>query len=224
MMIMHSVFSTPIHFDENQINILVVEHPKALTDMLLTLLKQSEGDDGSFVLSENYTPLDFAKEAEIVISPFEIDINQRKILTKLHQKLTSLAIGEENFLKTKELMRCHSEYLGELLQQADYHLSFCDEFDVANLFKLADIRINTDSRNLIESLTDYLTIYAELCKTSCFIFVNLKSYLSDEELLDLYQFIQYKKLNILLIESIYRKQISPIEKIRVIDADMCEIY
>ena len=55
------------------------------------------------------------------------------------------------------------------------------------------------------------------------IFVNLKLYLSDDELNEIYKYAMYKKVNILLIETGEEKEPIKNEKILFVDSDYDEI-
>ena len=103
-------------------------------------------------------------------------------------------------------------------------MELCEEFEILNLFKFADVKINESPKNILEKITDFILTIYNLQSFSCFVFINLKSYLTNNELEELYDFIAYKKINILLLENIKREEILSKEKIRVIDKDLCEIY
>lgn len=52
--------------------------------------------------------------------------------------------------------------------------------------------------------------------------VNIKSYLSENELIELYQSASYNKIQLLLIESVERKLLSN-EDVCIVDSDKCII-
>ena len=87
-----------------------------------------------------------------------------------------------------------------------------------------DIRIENFYSNLLEKLTDYIAAEAELLGTKCFIFVNLKQFLSYEELAELYKFAYYAKVYLLLLEGSFTESRHESEKHYIIDNDLCEIY
>ena len=71
-------------------------------------------------------------------------------------------------------------------------------------------------------MIDYIRAYNKICKVSVFIFVNLKDYLESYELEQLYEFSEYEKLNLLLIEGHFSDVLDQ-EKNLIYDKDMCII-
>ena len=63
---------------------------------------------------------------------------------------------------------------------------------------------------------------AQILRKRLFVFVNLKSFLSQGELSKLYEFAFYEKLNLLLIEGISRDKLDG-ERIVIIDDQLCHI-
>ena len=69
---------------ENQINVIVVESPEVLTEYVSELKCQISGEEGQFVLSDkDICRID--KMMEMVIDPWTIDFNSKRIKTKLLQ-------------------------------------------------------------------------------------------------------------------------------------------
>lgn len=224
MKLAHPFLENPIIFEENKVNILVVEHQKVFSELVHELLEQTNDVEGRFILSCDLKQLNFHKEVEMVIDLFTLELNQKKTITKLYSQLKTSAIGSEYYLDTTCLLGEITQFLEKILQTTQYPLVYSDEIDIASIFKLADVKFETLYNSLVEKLLDYLVIVQEFCDISCFIFVNLKCYLLDEEIAQLYKFISYKKLNILLLENTMREKRFEEEKIYIIDGDLCEIY
>ena len=53
MRLLNSRYGINIEFRENEINTLIVEKPEFLTDVVQNIMKQIEGEEGDFVLSDN---------------------------------------------------------------------------------------------------------------------------------------------------------------------------
>ena len=51
MKLAHSVFSKPIYFAENQIQLLIIESPSLYRQLVFELINQREGQKGEFILS-----------------------------------------------------------------------------------------------------------------------------------------------------------------------------
>ena len=69
---------------ENQVNVIAIESPEVLAEYISELKRQISGEDGQFVLSDkDICRID--KMMEIVIDPWTIDFNSKRIKTKLLQ-------------------------------------------------------------------------------------------------------------------------------------------
>ena len=52
--------------------------------------------------------------------------------------------------------------------------------------------------------------------------MNLKAFLSENEITLFYQSVFYEKLSVLLLESGQKETVRPYEEVRIIDKDLCE--
>ncbi|MEI6521304.1 MAG: type II-A CRISPR-associated protein Csn2 [bacterium] len=224
MKLAYPILSKPIEIPDNKTAVLVIENQMLYAKVLFELISQLNGNEGEFVLSRNDAIINIAKEAELVIDPFMMDINQRKVITRLHQMLNTLAMNEDNYQKTMRLSSEMQQYIEDIVTTTDYELEYNQTIDAAMIFKITDVKIAVSSERLAEKIIDYITVMTDLFKTACFIFVNLKSFINDEDMANLYKHFAYKKICVLLIENITRDTKYEHEIIRIIDHDMCEIY
>lgn len=222
MMLMHNVFTKPITFDENEINYLIVENPALLTNMIIDLIGQQNGNDGEFVLSENYVPIEISKNAELVTDAFSIDVNKRKIITKLYSILTEKA-NTELYMQTNEIKAQISAYCQMLTEQVDFPLDTDCEPDISGLIKLCNIQLKEEGECIADKLYEYMKASREFLKKKFFVFVNIRSFVNETDMLNLYKMIQYEKYTVLFIESTDRDKISSNERYRIIDSTLCEI-
>ena len=70
-----------------------------------------------------------------------------------------------------------------------------------DLYKLYGVQLETDGSSTLEKLMDYIKIMSSLCGIHMMIFVNLKDYLSENQIKELYKTVFYYKMNLLLIEA-----------------------
>ena len=76
--------------------------------------------------------------------------------------------------------------------------------------------------SLAEKILDYFELVEEYDKKKLFIMVNLRSYLSDEEMKMFMRDVLARKIQVLLIESSERSVLDE-EKRYIVDADLCVI-
>ena len=111
----------------------------------------------------------------------------------------------------------------DLLEYSRFdHVVYNLDLEWNDIFKLFHVSIEEDYVNLQEKLISYLRLCAELLNKKLVIFVNLKAYLSEGNLLELYQMAGYFKIQLLLIESVEGEALPP-EKYFIIDRDQCLI-
>lgn len=96
------------------------------------------------------------------------------------------------------------------------------EFSWENLLKLYQVHFEPLCVSLLEKLVEYIKIASNLLNLKVIGFVNLKLYLTEEQLHYLYEIAFYNKVNLLLIENIENTQLEE-EKLYIVDRDKCII-
>ena len=218
------LFKKVIEFEENQVNVLVIEDKNVYTDMINQLLLQIETNYGDFILSENDEIIDFSKHISIITDYFLMDFNSRKLTIKLYQLLENNVIGAELYKDTLDLKRNISNYMSKTIHSFDYPILYDDDISMIHLFKALNIKFNIQNENFLEKIESYISLCHKFFNTKLFILVGLKSFLSDEDISLLYNQLFYKKINIILLESVEPKNKHKNEKYRILDKDLCEIY
>ncbi len=220
MILSHYLLNTPIEFEENRVNVLTVEEPKALRSFLLELTDQRDGEEGGFVLSAGNDVMDFAKNAEVVTDILDFSLNSKKLQSRLEKQAATYAAGHE-----KELMAAVDavNLLAELTT-ADFSENIgCSYVETAeDLVKVMGFYADETDLDLPQKVLEYMRLYRSYFGIRLFVFCNLKLYLSSEELSLMYRAIAYEKFDVLLIEGSYKDPAASCEINRIIDHDLCE--
>lgn len=224
MKLIHPKINYQIIFKENITNVIVIENPIMFRSFIEEFINQCSGEEGRFLLSENENEIDISKNVELIIDYFALEFNQKKILTKVYNYLRDLSQQENYYLKTNELQIKIFQYLEELASSSEYPLVHSAEVDIISIFKAAEIKLEINHETLLEKLINYINIMQEFCGIFCIVFVNLKSYLTEEELKQLYTHASYRKVHIILLEGRLYNRIADLEKVFILDNDLCEIY
>ena len=210
------------YINESEISEWIIEAPELFSKYLETLLNQTKGFDGQFVLSNKNKELDISKNIEIILNPLTIDINDKKILGKIYGELHTLANDETMYLKTREVMGILQQYFYELEQNYNTTLVIEGDIELKELLKAMNVRIEEQSLDYFERFIQYIKLQAEVLKKKLIILVNIRSYLSHKQLEQLFQYTKYNEIPILMIESIQRDFTNETNKF-IIDIDKCEI-
>lgn len=222
MKLVHPMWNNPIEFEENIIPILVVENHILFRQYVEMLLMQSLKDEGLFVLSEADQILNISKTLDVICDPFHIDINDRKIITKLYTALSENMLNENLYLQTAEIKIQLLQYIQSVLDEVEEELVYEQNIEPSGILKLLNVHFQ-EEMDFCERIITYLDITRTYLGKKCFVFVNIRSYLSDEEIKMLYRQIQYNKHHVLFIETYCPDEIKDNEKILIIDDDMCII-
>lgn len=223
MRLIHFELSGEILSDKVGFTEWIIESPDIFSEYVLELSDQIAGSEGRFVLSEKDKELDLAKKADVIFNPLTVDVNSRKILSKLYLELSNLSNGEQMYIKTVELLRHLQEYMLDLEQCTEYILEFDQEIDISALLKAVNIRYETKDMDFQERLIQYMKILAAMAGIKVFIFVNLRSYLTDHQMQEVIKEMKYQDVKGLFIESQQKDCIEGVKQY-IIDIDRCEIY
>ena len=179
-----------------------------------------KGDEGDFVLSAEKN-VKFDKVVEFIANPFEIDFNNKKIVTKLFEQLIAVAsecVEEYNFINGKIVGT-----LDDICSKIEYYnVEYNLEYEWKSIFKLYNVRIGENYNSLCEKIEEYVKVLADILHIKLLIFLNIKEYLTEEEIDNLQKICFYKKIFLLLIESEERFVLDN-EKTFIIDKDRCLI-
>lgn len=221
MKFVNSLWNINLQLKENVFNVLVIENQNAMAQIIYELSEQYNGNDGNFILSDNNNLLKFNNLISLVLNPFFINCNEKKIISKLHSQLYDLA-NDIYYEKTKTLESDIINYLNILIDFLPYDLIFNYEFDIISLFKLQTVKLDQNLLSLTDKILNYIKVCADLTDIKLIIFINLKSFVNEFELLEIYKISSYCKINLLLIENLQRCKMNN-ECITIIDSDMCLI-
>jgi CRISPR type II-A-associated protein Csn2 len=224
MKLVNCELENQVVFEENIINCIVIEDKALFYNYINILFNQTNGNvlENGFILSHNGESLSLCKDTIMLINYFNINLgSNRTILNKFYNELAKEA--NDNYLE--EFSKINSKILNLLLKlevNFNANIVYSEELDIKKLFKIYDVNIELSGNSLLEKIIDYIEILIEFKICKLLIFVNLKNYLNEDNLLNLYQYVINKKFNILLIDNNYENKISN-EKYLIIDKDFCEI-
>lgn len=181
-----------------------------------------KGQEGRYVLSDKEKEVDLAKNVEIIFDIFSLEINEKRILNKLYSEMNELAKSEEFFVKTQEVIQGIQKYLLDLEYATDYILTFEQEIELPALFKAAGLRHEEIEENYFERIIRYVKIVVSILHIRVLVFVNLRSYLTDEQIQELMEEALRQQIYVVLVENSQKNCIEG-GKRYIIDKDMCEI-
>ena len=210
-----------IELKENIVTSIIVESPSMMSKLVKDAMFQCDGQEGKWLLFINNELEKLHKYCDIIMNPFSIDFNNKKIISRLYQQLKE--IGDDFIEQQTVINSSVIQFLEMLLERIPYsNLTYKIDFDLEQLFKLYGVKIENETETVLDGLIEYIKILSQMMFVPILFLVNIKSYLSKEEVLELYKMARYHKVHLVLLESIER-EIIDFEQLFIIDKDLCLI-
>lgn len=222
MMIAYPAADICCEIREDRIRTIVIENQHMFYNMISDIRSQLDGNNGKVVLSEDHTPLDMRKAADLITQFVPFTVNQKDLITKLYAALKKKAVNEKMYQYTQEIYRSIGEYIYRLIEDEESELDIVMPDDITGILKAFDVRFDDSELTLPEKILEYMLSTSELKGQRLFITVNLRSYLTDRETEELFQSLLLKKIPLMCIESADHPRLIN-EEVIIIDKDMCVI-
>ena len=208
-------------FEEDKVMELLIESPVLFQDFIVNLRLQYEGKGEFAIFSEAGKEIDLAKKAEMITDPLQMDINNRKILSKIYQEIVKTQ-QDTNLEKMMQIQSLLEQFVLEACEESQYALTYHSNIDFSDILKVFDVHVDYEEMDLVSRMIAYIRMMHRVLNISLFVFVNIKAYFSDDILEALYQTLSYENVYILLIER-YESTFINKEKRVILDKDACVI-
>ena len=216
-----------ITFAEEYINILQIQDKKLFTNVINSLndnINNIEDTKERIIILEGDTEIKIEKEVLMIIDVFNIDFNQKKIQNALYNKIEK--IYKQEFERMSEFQTIFQKLqlnVLDVFNEFPFEFNYKESIGIQEYLKLLGLKISNNKGKITDTIFSLIDVVKYLSVTKILIFVNLKLYLIDDELKEIYKYAMYKKVNILLIETGEEKEPLENEKILYIDSDYDEI-
>lgn len=216
-----------ITFAEEYINILQIQDKKLFTNVINSLndnINNIEDTKERIIILEGDTEIKIEKEVLMIIDVFNIDFNQKKIQNALYNKIEK--IYKQEFERMSEFQTIFQKLqlnVLDVFNEFPFEFNYKESIGIQEYLKLLGLKISNNKGEITDTIFSLIDVVKYLSVTKILIFVNLKLYLIDDELKEIYKYAMYKKVNILLIETGEEKEPLENEKILYIDSDYDEI-
>lgn len=206
---------------EGKVTVISIESPEHYASVLNDIWNQSNGIPGEVIWSENEKQLRFDSEISCIFNVLDLDLNNRKVITKLYKELSQNG-NDQLPEETARMKKVIFEYLDRLLQTVPYGIDYDFELELSAVLKCFNVKLTPVDEDLLSKTIDYLRAQNDICRINNFILIQGKSYFSNTQLQQLYEFVRYHKLNLIILENIHTN-IAEYEKNWIIDFDNCII-
>ncbi len=211
----------PLLIDGESITTLVIENQSLMLSVLKDIHAQSQGEPGTAILSCDDKTVDINHGVDMLTDFVTFDGNRKSLLTKILHVLEKTANDEVYFQRTQKLLAELECYLNDLSMEQDVELVY-DKLSLNNLLKSVGMRVIIDYNKLTERLFAYMDLVRRFEGEKLFLLVNLRSFVSLEDMELFMQTVVSHGLRVLLVDN-QAYPLLPMEKRHIIDSDLCEI-
>ena len=206
---------------ETHVHELVVENANYWRRLIQDLVDHQDNGSG-ISLTHHGKALDFSTDLEVITNPLALDFNNRRVTLNFFKLLTQAALDENNYLPTQELKTTLAAYLVDLVESTQINFQVAaDDFAITQLAKAVNLHLVSDD-NFLTRLIEYQEVMRQLGHIQLTVWVNLRSFLTDDELTQLLAANHERELDCLLLESTARKNLKGLPR-QIIDAQLCQI-
>ena len=224
MKIINKNWQRKIEIEDNIIYTVVFENKKYYRGNIFELINQHKGNEGSYILSRDNKEISFDKNSYIITDIFNIDINSKKVLTKIYNSLLKEII--EDMTSFNELSTNIRLYFEKLIFNSSLEIEQGEEIDMPSLLKIGDFKIHVENDDILEKFIKFLKVLTELCSYKIIFVVGLHNVFTKDEIIEIYKEVCLNKINIINIEYQQFKNLSNEhykEIVYIFDSDNCEI-
>lgn len=185
---------------ENCGHYLCIEHPRAYAEIVQTLYQQCDGKEGGAILSDGAKTLSFAKQAAIILEPFSLQYDTRKITTALYKELEDI-VQEGYYADFLTLQGQLAQFMVCVSGEVPYPIVYDQDVALQGLCKWLNVHIDDSTSTLAERLSGYIELLAQLCHIKVVVLVGCEQYLSREERRGLQEMANYNKIYMIYISN-----------------------
>lgn len=165
----------------------------------LNSLMNSETAEEITAYDVNDEELNLSNKAKIFIDFFNFEFDSKKYTNDINKYI----INELDETDKTNLLKSYNKLIEtflKILNKSDLPLQILEEITPENIIKNLKLTINSKN-NLLDNLMLLIELETVLQTNNLLIFVNLKQYLNNQELIELYKYAIYNKVKIILIDS-----------------------
>lgn len=222
MKLIHKDWTFEMLFHENTVQRVIVENPQTFTQFIQELQEWIGGADNGWILSQDGKLRKPSKDCELIIDYFNLDINQRKMITYLYSQLELEINNTELLLSWKEMSGAMEQIVEKAVEKLEYDITY-SEADIKSCLKMLGVSFQSHGTSCLERLMEYQELLSDVLDIRLFILVNATTYFTTEELKFLYEQAFYKKYYLLFLDTQQIEVFPEKENLLIIDKDACII-
>ncbi|SHN52988.1 CRISPR type II-A/NMEMI-associated protein Csn2 [Butyrivibrio hungatei DSM 14810] len=213
-------YSISINLEEDKSTIIQIENRNAFSAILADLYMLVNYGEGESAIYDEEKSIDIKKYAELIIEPFSIDLNSRKIKARLYQEIED-EIRENFYSDFLDVSGAIQMYIEKISENIQYSISFQDHISIEDLLKIENIQMDYPCDNICEKINIYMKLLKSACKIDTIFIADINRFVSEKELSEILVDARYNKINIVLINSSPIKDIPEQTNLFILDEELC---
>lgn len=218
-------FNNEVLFDEECVHILTIKDPKCFSHLIGILNDKINGLESNeiFLLDDKEEELKLEKNAYMILDVFNIDYNSKKILSKIYDIISENIKKNQNYVIENIALNLRNYIISEI-NELPFEFTMKSELDIPEILKIYNLKIDGEMyHSILEKIELLIDLLATLKISNILIIPNLKSFLGDVELVELYKYSLYNNINLLLIERHEENKLK-YENCIIIDENFYDFY
>lgn len=223
MIIRNISFQNDFPIEEDHNHTIQIASPRLFSRIVQSFVDMENGDEPleKFIIIEDDTAINAAKYLLVVTDPFHIDINSKKNLTMLYNRIENrLKTDEELFSQWSNYITKANDVLETVVSELSVDVRFCENYSIQSYAKTAGVEYELHSEGEIPSgLYSLIDIIAEFGSEKLLIFCNIHPYLNQKTWKEIMKYACYTKVKLIDIEHDLREDIGQQEIRWIIDGE-----
>lgn len=190
-----------IELKENEISTIEIENKRYFYRIVKDLydIYDNELSEDIYLIDDNNKEINVSNKIKIFIDYFNFKLDSKKYTNDITKYINKILSEETKEILSHQYKKIINLYKKEL-NNIDLPLVLDTDLDIENITKLIKVSIDTN-KELINNLFTLIDLENIFQTKNILVFINLKQYLSKEEIEELYKYSIYNGITLLLIDS-----------------------
>lgn len=184
------------------VNVIVIKDVNYFSNIIKIINDSMNGIETNeiFLLGDEEEELKINKECYLLLDLFNIDYNSKKVLTKIYDYIEDNVKNNQDYEIERLVLKIRN-YLIQEINELPFEFTMKSELEITEILKLFSLKIDDENyQTILEKVEILIDILSTLEITKILIIPNLKLYLNDDELVELYKYSLYNNIKLILIE------------------------
>lgn len=212
-------FDMDVDFSDSTDTILIIKDSKLFSKVAFEVYNYSLDSTCEIIILDDHGEIIKNNFIECIYDIISYDLTSKKVLAKIYMTIKNNILDDVD--KENTLLNDINKVNGLFIEELEnYNLDYSYETNIKieNYLKLLNLKIVSSGESVFNKMIDLIEIYSELFNEYVIIFINIMSYLNDDELKEVLKYKKYKKLKCIFIENGFTRNI--IENTYIIDDDL----